>query len=358
MTDPSASVLERRAVAARLSLCFVAVASAAILILLGAARAEAAPATPVLTGTDPVSPGMSLTPAVQGSSTGVIKSSFPGLSAGATTFAGGPGNTIYLYPNKGCEGTPFGEGSASELDHAGIPVAVAAESTTFITAEQEDELGSFSGCSTPIEYRQVKEVPKTEDPEGGGGGGTSGAPSPPRLHTVPGSGSNDSTPQVAGSAPGANLVKLFAVANCAGSPVAKVTPAELAAGVPVRVTPNAITAFSGISVGAGGRASSCSAPVYYSEDSTAPHTRITMGPASKTRKKVAVFRFVDTTGNPPGTTFLCRVDKKKWKRCHSPMKIRHLKPRRYLFQVKAVDPAGNQDTKPAKRRFKVVRAHG
>jgi hypothetical protein len=343
---------------ARLSQCSGVALLAAVLVLLWAAAAEAAPATPVLTGTDPVSPGVSSTPAVQGSSTGVIKSSFPGLRTSAITFAGGSGNTIYLYPNKGCEGTPFGEGSASELDHAGIPVTVAAESTTFITAEQEDEGGSISGCSNAIEYRQVKELPKAEEPDGEGNGGTSAAPSPPHLRTVPGGWSNNSSPLVTGSAPGANAVRLFAVANCTGSPVVKVSPAQLAAGVPVHVTPNAITAFSGISVGAGGSSSGCSAPVYYGEDSTAPHTRITMGPASKTRRKVAVFRFIDTTGNPPGTTFFCRVNEKKWKQCHSPMKIRHLKPRKYVFRVKAVDPAGNQDTKPAKRRFKVVRALG
>src|SRR5262249_3297745 len=117
------------------------------------------------------------------------------------------------------------------------------------------------------------------------------------------------------------------------------------------------TGFSAISVGGGG-ASRCSAPVYYNEDSTVPHTRITMGPASKTRKKIAVFRFVDTSGDPAGTSFLCRVNKAKWKACKSPMKIRHLHPRKYLFQVTAVDPAGNQEPKPAKRRFKVVRAAG
>jgi hypothetical protein len=357
---------ERRAIAARLSLRFGAAALAALVVLLTAARAEAAVPTPVLTGTDPESPGLSLTPAVHGSSTGIIKSSFPGFRIRAILAAEGAGRTIYLYPNEDCEGEPFGEGSDEELDHGGITVTVAAETTTFISATQEDELGALSECSKAISYQQVKELPKTEEPppsgpetgSGPGNGGTTAPPDPPHLRTVPGNTSNNLSPTVTGSAPGASQVKLFAVANCSGTPVAKVSPAQLAAGVPVRVTPNAIAAFSGISVGSGGTASACSAPVYYSEDSTAPHTRITMGPASKTRKKVAIFRFVDTTGNPPGTTFFCRVNGKRWKQCRSPMKIRHLKPRRYTFQVKAVDPAGNQDAKPARRRFKVVRARG
>ena len=33
-----------------------------------------------------------------------------------------------------------------------------------------------------------------------------------------------------------------------------------------------------------------------------------MGPAAKTRKRKAVFRFVDITGDAPGTAFLCKVD--------------------------------------------------
>ena len=111
-----------------------------------------------------------------------------------------------------------------------------------------------------------------------------------------------------GSAPGAGAVDLYAVANCAGSPVARVSPAQLAAGVPIRVVRNALTGFSGVSLGAGG-ASGCSAPAYYSEDSTRPHTRITMGPGHKTRRQAAVFRFKDAAGSGPGTKFLCRFNK-------------------------------------------------
>ena len=183
------------------------------------------------------------------------------------------------------------------------------------------------------------------------------------MKTVPGHLANAVTPLVTGSAPGAGTVALYAVANCGGSPVARVSPAQLAAGVPIRVVRNALTGFSGVSLGAGG-ASRCSAPVYYSQDSTRPHTRITMGPGHKTRRRAAVFRFKDAADSGPGTKFLCRFNKKgkwrKWHRCKSPVKIRRLKPRRhqYVFKVRAVDSAGNRDKKPAKRRFKVIRYPG
>ena len=119
---------------------------------------------------------------------------------------------------------------------------------------------------------------------------------------------------------------------------------------------NIATAFSAISVGAGGGQSRCSMPVYYVEDSTSPHTRITMGPASKTRKHSAVLRFTDTTEDAPGTTFLCKIDHAKWKHCSSPLRLKRLRVRRYVVRVKATDFAGNAETRAATRRFKVVPA--
>jgi len=349
----------------------VAVALMAATMLWAAARAQATPPTPVLSGTDPESPGLSLTPVVHGSSSGIIISAFPGLRASAIASAGELGTTVFLYPNKDCEGEPFGEGSDAQLDTTGIQVTVEPETTTYISADQEDGEG-LSGCSNAIAYEHVKELPEAEEPpptegEGGGGsggsGGTTAPPDRPRLRTLPSGWGNTITPRVTGSAPGATTVRVYDVANCTGQPVAKVSIVAFAAGVRIRVVANAITAFSAVSVGAGG-ASRCSAPVYYGEDSRRPHTRITMGPASKTRRRVAVFRFIDTTGSGPGTKFLCRFNKKgkwrKWRRCKSPVKIRRLRPRRhrYLFRVRAVDPAGNRDRKPAKRRFKVVRRRG
>ncbi len=362
---------------ARPSLCLWAVSAVVALVALIAAPAAQATPTPALAGTDPESPGLSLTPVVHGSSDGIISFSLPGLRTAAVTSAGGgAGNTIYLYPNQNCEGAPFGTASAEEFDNSGIQVEVEPETTTWISANQEDGFEELSGCSTkPISYEQVNELPAppVEEPPAGGGGGTGSPPagggnggttvppaSPPappaapHLRVLPSGLANNTIPAVAGSAPGAEAVKLYGVANCSGSPLARVSPGQLAAGVPVRVLPNAITAFSAVSIGAGG-ASGCSAPAYYTEDSTRPHTRITMGPSSKTRRRVAVFRFTDTTGAVPGTRFLCKVNKRKWRKCRSPIKIRHLRPRKYVFKVRAVDTAGNRDKKPAKRRFRVVR---
>lgn len=85
-----------------------------------------------------------------------------------------------------------------------------------------------------------------------------------------------------------------------------------------------------------------------------PEVTITFGPASKTRKRKVVFRFADATGQP-GTRFVCKLDRHRWKGCSSPKRLRKLHLGRHTFAVKAVNQLGVWDEVPAKRRFKVVR---
>jgi hypothetical protein len=79
-----------------------------------------------------------------------------------------------------------------------------------------------------------------------------------------------------------------------------------------------------------------------------------MGPGVKTRKRTAVFRFKDMTTDPPGTTFVCKVDKQKWKHCASPFHAKHLKPGYHVVRIRATDLAGNVEPRPVKRSFRVV----
>ena len=209
-----------------------------------------------------------------------------------------------------------------------------------------------SACSaSSISYKEV--TPPPPAPEGGSSGPGS-PPAAPQLRVHPGGRANDNTPQVAGSAPGAGTVKVFGNSSCGGAPVATGSAADLAAGLTVQVADNTVNTFAAVSV-AGGSTSACSSPVTYVEDSSPPHTRITVGPGVKTRHRKAVFRFTDTTDDPPGTSFLCKVDRSKWKQCRSPFKLRRLRFRRHILRVRAVDVAGNAEVKGAKRRFKVIR---
>jgi hypothetical protein len=87
-------------------------------------------------------------------------------------------------------------------------------------------------------------------------------------------------------------------------------------------------------------------------DCTPPETTITKGAPNKTKKHTVKFKF---TSSEPGSSFECKLDKKKFKPCKSPRKYKRLKKGKHKFKVRAIDAAGNTDRSPAKDKFKVVR---
>jgi hypothetical protein len=87
------------------------------------------------------------------------------------------------------------------------------------------------------------------------------------------------------------------------------------------------------------------------DDAAAPQTKITKKPDARTEKTTAKFAF---NSNEAGSTFKCKLDKRKFKRCKSPKKYKNLDPGKHKFKVKATDAAGNTDRTPAKVSFKVV----
>jgi len=266
-----------------------------------------------------------------------------------------PDAVVSIYAGSSCSGSVLATGTGAQFASEGIEVQVADNSETTFSASLSIA-GFLSGCSAePISFQEVTPPPNPNpNPPGPGAGTPSVAPAAPRIRTVPGGWANNNTPLIVGSAPGAGRVRIYADPQCGGNPVAQGSAAELAAGIPVRVVDNAAIVFSAIAV-AGDMASGCSDAVIYVEDSLTPRTRITMAPGAKTAKRKAVIRFTDTTGSSPGTVFRCKIDKKKWKPCKSPLKLKKLKTRRYTIRVKASDPAGNVEVKGAKRSFKVIR---
>lgn len=300
------------------------------------------PSAPTFTGVNPPPPA---------------NSNFPRLLGTAPE-----GTTVLIYANASCAGGEVGSGSAAQFGSEGIQVIVPDNSETTFSAKAA--FGEFaSPCSTSLVYRE--ETPKPNpDPDpgpgqpGGGGGGNGGGSTPtepasPRLRTVPGGAANNNTPLITGSAPGAGRIWIYSGPACTSSPIARGTAAEFAAGIPVRVVDNTVATFSAVGL-AGDKASKCSDPVAYIEDSLTPRTKITMAPGSKTAKRKAVIRFTDSTGALPGTTFLCSIDNKKWRQCTSPLRLKKLKFKRYTVRVKASDAAGNVEVKGAKRSFKVI----
>ena len=196
-----------------------------------------APATPSLTDTDPDSPANDNNPEVKGS-------------------AGGGATVVRLFANATCSGSPATTGTPAGFAGAGITLGVGGDATTQITAKSADAAGNESSCSSPLAY--------TED---------STAPAAPSLtDTDPDSPANDNNPEVKGSAGGgATAVSLFTSSNCSGLPAATGTPGQLASpGLTVAVPGDATTQFSARSSDAAGNASSCSAPLAYTEDSAGP----------------------------------------------------------------------------------------
>ncbi|HEY5976883.1 MAG TPA: hypothetical protein VIT85_03415 [Solirubrobacterales bacterium] len=64
----------------------------------------------------------------------------------------------------------------------------------------------------------------------------------------------------------------------------------------------------------------------------------------------AKFKF---TASISGSSFECKLDKGKFKKCRSPKTYKKLKPGKHVFKVRAVSPAGVKDPTPATKKFKV-----
>ncbi len=351
----SIGLVERRAVKARLS-TFLAVACMVAGPLTTAATSSAAPLAPKLTHTDPASlktaPALSTMPRIfgegepeEGGITRVFGSSrlFGPVIRGATQ---NPTFQIQIFASSNCQGAVLQTGTAGELEGAGILVTVGENALTTLSARQvdPDESSQPSDCSNDLPYwegavpNEEPSTPPVEEsagppadgsgaPSPGGGGGSSSPPASggaaasggpavggaeavsstppaaPHLRTVPGGIANNAAPVITGTAPGAGSVRIFTDPKCEGSPVASGPVAQFASGFPVTVVENSVVSFYGVAVNSAGR-SRCSEPVQYVEDSLAPLVRITMGPAAKTRKRTATFRFLDVNGEQPGTSLL------------------------------------------------------
>jgi hypothetical protein len=86
-------------------------------------------------------------------------------------------------------------------------------------------------------------------------------------------------------------------------------------------------------------------------DTTAPNTNFKGKPPKRGTDQTPTFRF---KSNEVGSTFLCKVDGKRFRRCTSPFTTRRLGPGGHTFKVKAVDATGNADATPAKYSFRIL----
>src|SRR5439155_1475526 len=79
-------------------------------------------------------------------------------------------------------------------------------------------------------------------------------------------------------------------------------------------------------------------------DTTAPDTTLTATPPALTNSPSASFSF---TATEVGSTFECKLDGGAFTACASPQSYTVLAAGSHVFQVRAIDPAGNTDPTPA-----------
>jgi glucose/arabinose dehydrogenase len=89
-------------------------------------------------------------------------------------------------------------------------------------------------------------------------------------------------------------------------------------------------------------------------DSDPPQTRLQLMPRGKQQTKATFL----ISSDEPGSTFRCRLDKGRWKRCGKRRRLKGLDAGRHRFRAVATDVAGNKDPKPAGRRFRVEPLRG
>jgi CSLREA domain-containing protein len=131
-------------------------------------------------------------------------------------------------------------------------------------------------------------------------------------------------------------------------------PAPLPAGTPIAATQTFESGTSELEstavplaeegrVGQGGSSTA--------SDRMPPRTRMLKQPRKVRAGQLASFAF---SSNEAGSSFQCSLDRAKFRLCRSPKGYRVAKPGKHLFRVRAIDPAGNVDPTPVRRRFEVI----
>ena len=92
-------------------------------------------------------------------------------------------------------------------------------------------------------------------------------------------------------------------------------------------------------------------PAPAAPDVTAPATSLRRTRLNHAARK-ATFRF---GSGESGSTFACKLDRQRFRACTSPKTYRKLKRGKHVFRVKARDRAGNLDSTPVVKRFKIRR---
>jgi hypothetical protein len=284
-----------------------------------------------------------------------------------------------------------------ECDAGFEAVADTGSPLVFSTVERLDVVGNIDDLDSEADvYQRAGGVTRLVST----GNSVELGPSTPILtSTSPTSPNPSLEPWVMGQSDPGTSIKVYSTPDCSGAPVKNGvgTAAELmGSGIRVAVEAGSTTIFRATATDVNGDTSGCSAVglKYQQADApvgeelggegpaagsggtgtagggtgsgsktggggsigkvqpVVPQTRITFGPASRTRARRPVFRFTDATGQG-GTEFRCRIDSGRWRGCSSPYRAKLLRPGKHSFSVKGAN-SGLSEPQPVSRRFKVV----
>jgi hypothetical protein len=260
------------------------------------------PSAPVLNDTDPDSPSSNNNPKVKGTAEA--------------------GSLVFLVFNT-CPGTAVATGTAAQLGGTGITATVPSNQTTQIFARAMDAAGNLSPCSAPLTYTEDSSSPDTTITSGPAAASasnsaaftfTSSEPSSSFQCQLDGGGFSDcnSGQSYAGLANGSHTFM-------------------------VKATDQALNTDAS------------AASFTWVVDTLAPNTLLGSAKIKRAARK-ATFNFSSTE---PGSTFLCKIDKKPFRSCTSPKKYKKLKRGKHKFQVQSRDIAGNLDGSPAVKKFRI-----
>jgi hypothetical protein len=265
------------------------------------------PLAPTLTGTTPLSPANDNHPKVKG-----------------TLGSGNPAQ-VSIYDNATCTGAPAATGAPWTFTGGGITIDVPDDSSTSISATAGNA-GGDSGCSNAITY--VEATPPNTNI-------TSGPP--PFTHNT--------------------SVRLRFVSSESSSTFAcRLDDASASTACTSPKTYNGLAqgthTFRVWATDQAGNADPTPAKRSFAVDTVAPKTRVTMGPSGKTTDRTPTIKF---RSSEAGSKFKCKLDHRKFTTCDSPKTYEKLHRGKHIFSVQATDRAGNADSSPARRAFKIVR---
>jgi Bacterial Ig-like domain len=222
--------------------------------------------------------------------------------------------------------------------------------------------GAWSPCSSPRSYTGLAEGPHTFDVRATDAAGNTDPTPATRAWTVdttppaapaitsPADGATTASTAltVSGTAEPGAIVELFDGSTSKG--VTTATSHGVWSKV-VTALADGLHTFTVVATDAAGNTSRVSDARTIVVDTTAPETTIDSGPADPATGTEATFSF---SADDASATFECRLDGGAWTACTSPEAVTGLASGAHVFEVRAVDAAGNADAVPAAHAWTVT----